>query len=86
MFFLTQLMHPSFVYGAKIYPVQDAAHLIIATVCFDQKVRLWQVRTLGGDIYNQQTDCIEMSILEKPLKTLGQKHDIDIDQLDDEAL
>ena len=23
LFFLTQLMHPSFVYGAKIHPVQD---------------------------------------------------------------
>lgn len=45
------------------------------------------MRTLGGDIYNQQTDCIEMSILEKPLKTLGQKQSIyDLDQLDDEAL
>lgn len=38
-FLLTQLMHPSFVYGAKIHPIQESINsspqLIIATVCFD---------------------------------------------------
>lgn len=42
IFFLIQLMHPTFVYGAKFYPDElDSSHLIIATVCFDQKVRIW---------------------------------------------
>lgn len=38
------LMHPSYVYSAQIHP--DASNgglgkLLVATACFDQKVRLW---------------------------------------------
>lgn len=50
IFFLQQLMHPSYVYGAKFFPdEQNNQQLIVATICFDQKVRLWTVRTLGSE-------------------------------------
>jgi hypothetical protein len=43
-------MHPSYVYGAKFFPdEQNNQQLIVATICFDQKVRLWTVRTLGSE-------------------------------------
>ena len=35
LFFICELMHPSFVYGAKIHPSRDDSYLYIATVCFD---------------------------------------------------
>jgi jouberin len=41
LFFWTQLMHPSFVYGAKFHPMLDHKHYFLATICFDQKVRIW---------------------------------------------
>jgi WD40 repeat protein len=44
LFFLTEIYHPSFVYGAKIHPrVREEGFLYIATVCYDQKVRIWEV-------------------------------------------
>ena len=47
-FFWTQLMHPSFVYGAKFYPLPEPAHYVVATACFDQKVRIWLVEKNAG--------------------------------------
>jgi len=88
-FFVCQLLHPSFVYSAKFYPdvKQTSTHLIIATACFDQKVRLWTVATDGSSIGQNLSAELEVSIIEKPLKTLGAKHSIyELDQLDDEAL
>ena len=41
-----QLLHPSFVYSAKVYPESQIVgrdKLIIATACFDQKIRIWEV-------------------------------------------
>jgi jouberin len=43
-FFWTQIMHPSFVYGAKFHPSRDHEHNFVATICFDQKVRIWIVK------------------------------------------
>ena len=34
-FFITELYHPSFVYGAKIHPFRSDDFLYIATICFD---------------------------------------------------
>jgi len=62
------------VYGAVFYP--DAAfekeeRLVIATVCYDQKVRVWFVQ-LGGEGQYISHEChLEMSIMEKPDKTLS---------------
>lgn len=53
-YFVEQLLHPSFVYAAKIHPEEiggDADKtippeaLIVATACFDQKIRIWKVPT-----------------------------------------
>ena len=80
------LMHPSYVYSAQIHP--DAANgghgqLIVATACFDQKVRLWNCPINGADPVCLQ----ELSIMEKPLQTVAAKPSIyETDQLDDEAL
>ena len=49
LFFVDQLLHPSFVYAAKIYPdaqMVGTRDLIIATACFDQKIRIWKVSTV----------------------------------------
>jgi len=51
MYFMSHLLHPSFVYGAQFYPdysYERHDRLIIATICYDQKVRLWMV-SIGGD-------------------------------------
>ena len=44
-YFVTEILHPSFVYGAKIHPnARDSPdHLYIATICFDQWVRIIHV-------------------------------------------
>ena len=49
LFFMDQLVHPSFVYAAKIYPDSQMVgirELVIATACFDQKIRIWRVSTV----------------------------------------
>ena len=43
LFKITEMYHPSFVYGAKIHPTRDEEKLYIATICFDQKVRIWSI-------------------------------------------
>ena len=34
-FFLANLFHPSFVYGAKFHPIREDGYLYIATICYD---------------------------------------------------
>lgn len=56
----------------------------MATVCFDQKVRIWNINPKHPNSVEPPT---ELSIMDKPPKTLGQKESIyDLDQLDDETL
>ena len=53
MFFMCDIKHPSFVYGAQIHPSSDDNNLYIATICFDSKVRIYGVRIIldsGVDI------------------------------------
>lgn len=48
-FFITEVLHPSFVYGAQIHPKARGSpddrsiELVIVTICFDQKVRIVKV-------------------------------------------
>ena len=42
--------HPSYVYGGKIMPEKIIERLIIATICFDGKVRIWLME------YNQRDE------------------------------
>lgn len=41
MFFICQLQHSSYVYSARFFPENHG--LVIATACYDGKVRLWSV-------------------------------------------
>jgi WD40 repeat protein len=47
MFFICQLLHSSYVYAARILPGTSSLsqNIIVATACFDGKVRLWSVST-----------------------------------------
>jgi len=44
-FFVCQLLHSSYVYSARIFPDLESFNsvMIVATACFDGKVRLWSV-------------------------------------------
>jgi WD40 repeat protein len=73
-FFTTQLMHSSYVYGAKIFPETNSERpLLVATACFDQLVRLWSVPIDGTAPPTMRNVTYSLSILEKPLRTLGAK-------------
>ena len=41
--FVCALFHPSYVYSAKFYKDRDSQNLVIATACFDAKVRVWRL-------------------------------------------
>jgi hypothetical protein len=93
-YFCEQLLHPSFVYGASFYPdtaMESDTRLIIATICYDQRVRLWLV-SLGSDGRAQSDGemITELNILDKPLGGGGKfaqtKGIYDDDILDDSAL
>ena len=46
MYFMTSLPHPSYVYAAQFFPdysTEREERLIITTICYDQKVRVWLV-------------------------------------------
>lgn len=50
---LYEIKHPSYVYGAKIMPENiKMKRLIIATICFDGKVRIWMVEYRDREIYD----------------------------------
>lgn len=66
-YFVCQLLHPSYVYGGGFFPDtsdERDSRLIIASVCYDQRVRLWLV-TLDVEGKALQHDCLlELSIIE----------------------
>lgn len=79
-FFVTEILHPSFVYAAKVHPHSDANNLHIATACYDKMVRIWHVNVDGVDETNRVTDVYsrlepsnEVSIMDKPDHTIGPK-------------
>ena len=90
------MLHPSFVYAAKIYPDtqnMDDRFLIVASACFDQKIRLWQVLTSATEedqanrLHQWLTPLQVFSILDPPTVNFGVKQTMyDADQLDDDAL
>ena len=87
MFFLCELQHPSFVYGAKFHPMRDESMIYVATICFDGKVRIWSVNVQLTDMPDAQMVC-ERSINDAPAFVLGSKKSIyaDDDNLEDETL
>ena len=93
-FFIKEVMHPSFVYGAKIHPnARDSPEeLYIATICFDQKVRIIRVEFDSENPENQNRARSytehEMSINDKASYTISNRkgaHD-QADNLEDEML
>jgi len=88
LFFICELIHPSFVYGARIHPMRDDSYLYLASICFDQNVRIWKVNL--DDFENPYFKMVfEMSINDKAEHTLGTKktstYEFDED-LEDETL
>ena len=68
-YFVGQLLHPSFVYGCGFYPdtaEESDSRLIIATVCYDQRVRLWLVNLdyEGKQLGNGEC-LLELNIIEQ---------------------
>lgn len=64
MFFISQMLHSSYVHAAKIFPEQSQldGKLLVATACFDQKVRLWHVMTDQTGIGASLSPILELSI------------------------
>lgn len=85
-FFVCELYHPSFVYGAKLHPSRHEGILTIATVCFDNKVRVWTVNTDQNDVGYML--AAEERINDPPNFTLGTKKSIyeHEEDLEDETL
>lgn len=64
LFFVIELYHPSFVYGAKIHPQSTPDYLYVATACYDKKVRIWQITVEDVDEANN-VDNVEFSMLQE---------------------
>lgn len=90
MYYTCALLHPSYVYGAAFFPdtsYERDERLIIGTVCYDKKVRLWIVNVGGDGVYINYECLLELSIMEKPnIKVGGPIGIYEQEQLDDEAL
>lgn len=67
-YFVCQLLHPSFVYAGGFFPdtaEERDTRLIIATVCYDQKVRLWLI-SFDFEGRAQNHECLlELNVVEK---------------------
>ena len=89
------LMHPSFVYSAQVHPDPSngsSGELIIATACFDQKVRIWKCN-IGNRVTSEYFDTNipvlleELSVMDPPQVIHTQKQNMyEADTLEDEAL
>lgn len=90
MYYLTALLHPSYVYAAQFFPdtsYERDSRLIIATACYDRKVRMWQVDVAGDGSYISHQQLFELNILESPNMKIGGPVGIyEQEQLEDEAL
>jgi hypothetical protein len=75
LFFHSSLMHSTYVYSARIYPEANSSgnHLIVATACFDGKVRLWMIN-IEDDVGDKKTKAnVVEDINVKAEKVLEQK-------------
>jgi hypothetical protein len=87
------MLHPSFVYGGTFYPDTAAeadSRLIITTVCYDQRVRVWLLSMNTEGKCDAEMCLSEMNIMDKPegAGKYGQTSQglYDDDILDDAAL
>ena len=72
------MIHPSFVYSADFHPaVVGKGRMIVATACFDSKVRIWLIALdpITGRFIEQGTICIYKLIKNfRVAKSVGNKN------------
>ena len=82
-------MHSSYVYSAQFFPdvSEDRnSKLIIATACFDAKVRIWIVHVgINGDYLSQEL-LHELNILDRPVNQSVKNSIYTQDEIEDETL
>lgn len=79
------LVHPSYVYAAQFEQSSTDYELVVATACFDGKVRLWRCETsrmMGNDV----TPDLELPLEAKEERVITRRPENDADILQDEAL
>ena len=71
------MLHPSFVYGAAFYPdtaMESDSRLLIASICYDQRVRLWLVQlNEDGGSQGEEVLLTELNIMQKESGKLSKK-------------
>ena len=73
MYFLCSLLHSSYVYGIAFFPdeaIEKEERLIIASACYDQKIRIWMVSLNGDGTYLSHNCHLEISIMDRPDKVI----------------
>jgi WD40 repeat protein len=89
-YFVCQLLHTSFVYAGGFYPdtaEERDTRLIVASVCYDQRVRLWLVSLDIEGRCLQSEALLELNIIEKKLNDgFNKENGAPEDLLDDETL
>lgn len=75
LFFICELVHPSYVYAAKFFKEEDditTPYKIIATACYDQSIRFWifVINEKGEYLYNNCIRTIYMMNLDNVKKAL----------------
>lgn len=75
MFFVCELIHPSYVYSAKFYKEEDnisTPFKIIATICYDQTIKFWMfaISEKGEYLYNSCLKTIHMLNIDSMKKAL----------------
>ena len=76
-YFVQRMLHPSFVYGAAFYPdtaMESDSRLLIASICYDQRVRLWLVQlNEDGGSQGEEVLLTELNIMQKESGKLSKK-------------
>jgi WD40 repeat protein len=75
MFFICELVHPSYVYGCKFFKEDNKVaepYKIIATICFDQTIRFWilMIKEHGEFVYNNCIATLHIQNIEMMKKVL----------------
>lgn len=62
LFYITELVHPSFVYACTFFEDEEAngaaMSKMVVTACYDQKIRIWQVKVSGSNELLKRPLCI----------------------------
>ena len=85
LFFLCELVHPSYVYAVNFYKEEDRSttpYKIIATACYDQTIKFWMfvLNENGEFMYKQHMKTVNMLNLEN-VKQVLIENQLDMDFL-----